>query len=365
MAIMAPAKHSFMLLLLVILVGCQDDDMGDMEVFDPTPFELVLPAVLEPFEPLMKIPDDNPLTVEGVALGRKLFFEPRLSADGTLSCAGCHIPGKSFAENEQFSTGIDGIEGTRNAQNIVNLSWMNSLFWDGRAKSIEEQALEPVVNPIEMHNRWSDVENELMSDDEYRQLFKAAFGTDNIDSMLVVKAIAQFERTLISGNSAFDKHLNEEPTGWRQEDFNAALRGLDVFMAEEKGDCFHCHGDPTNPFWTDNLFHNNGLEETFSDLGLGAITGSEADNGKFKTPTLRNLLFTAPYMHDGRFNSLEEVVEHYSTGLKNSPTIDPLMKNIDQGGVQLSPQDKSDLIMFMKSLTDSSFITNPDLQDPQ
>lgn len=209
------------------------------------------------------------------------------------------------------------------------------------------------------------VENELMSDDTYRQLFKAAFGTEKIDSMLVVKAIAQFERILISGNSAFDKHLNEEPTGWRQEDFNAALRGLDVFMAEEKGDCFHCHGDPTNPFWTDNLFHNNGLDATFSDLGLGAITGSESDNGKFKTPTLRNLLFTAPYMHDGRFNSLEEVVEHYSTGLKNSPTIDPLMKKIDQGGVQLSSQDKSDLIMFMKSLTDSSFITNPNFQDPE
>ena len=362
---MASAKYSFVLLSLVILVSCEDDEMGDMEVFDPTPYQLVLPTVLEPFEPLMKIPDDNPLTVEGVALGRKLFFETRLSADGTLSCAGCHIPDKSFAENKQFSTGIDGIEGTRNAQNIVNLSWMNSLFWDGRAESIEKQALEPVVNPIEMHNSWSDVENELMSDDEYRQLFKAAFGTENIDSILVVKAIAQFERTLISGNSAFDRYLNEEPTGWKQEDFDAALRGLDVFMAEEKGDCFHCHGDPTNPFWTDNLFHNNGLDATFSDLGLGAITGSESDNGKFKTPTLRNLLFTAPYMHDGRFNSLEEVVDHYSTGLKNSPTIDPLMKKIDQGGAQLSPQDKSDLIMFMKSLTDSSFVNNPNFQDPE
>ena len=136
-------------------------------------------------------------------------------------------------------------------------------------------------------------------------------------------------------------------------------------MAEEKGDCFHCHGDPTNPFWTDNLFHNNGLDSSFSDLGLGTITGLQSDNGKFKTPTLRNLVFTAPYMHDGRFSTLEEVVENYSTGLKNSPTIDPLMKKLDKGGVQLSQQDKSDLIMFMKSLTDSSFILNPSFQDPE
>jgi cytochrome c peroxidase len=170
----------------------------------------------------------------------------------------------------------------------------------------------------------------------------------------VTKAIAQFERTLISGNSKFDKFLNGEATLTVQEQ-----EGLNVFMDEERGDCFHCHGNPNNPLWTDNQFHNNGLDATFTDLGLGAVTGNPNDNGKFRSPTLRNLAYTAPYMHDGRFLTLDDVIEHYSSGLQNSSTIDPLMKKVEQGGVQLSEEDKNNLKAFLLTLSDPSFINNP------
>jgi cytochrome c peroxidase len=206
-----------------------------------------------------------------------------------------------------------------------------------------------------MHNTWPDAVAALQADPEYPSLFKAAFGTNQIDSMLVVKAIAQFERTLISANSKFDRYLLGLESLTPQE-----LNGFNVFMDENAGDCFHCHGAPGNPLWTDNQFHNNGLDSVFTDLGLGAITGNSSDNGKFKTPSLRNLSYTAPYMHDGRFKTIDEVIEHYSTGLKWSPTIDPLMKKVSQGGVQLSAQQKADLKAFLLTLNDDTFINNPE-----
>ncbi len=324
---------------------------------DPNPYEIQYPAIMDQYLPPIRIPDDNPMTVEGVELGEKLFLDTRLSGDNTMSCASCHLPEASFSDQAQFSIGIDGLEGRRNAMPLVNLGWMFTLLWDGSATSLENQAFTPVVDPVEMHTTWPDVEARLSADSEYPDLFLKAFGTRNIDSTLVSKAIAQFERTLISANSPFDKFLGGLPNGgWTETEWERVLNGRDIFLAEEKGDCFHCHGSPANPLWTDNFFHNNGLDETFDDPGLGGVTKNPADNGKFKTPTLRNLLFTAPYMHDGRFNTLEEVVEHYSTGLKNSPTIDPLMKNVAEGGVQLTQQEKDDLVLFLKSLTDSTFL---------
>jgi len=175
---------------------------------------------------------------------------------------------------------------------------------------------------------------------------------------LVTKAISQFERTLISGNSKFDAYLLGETTLTVQEQ-----NGFNVFMDEAKGDCFHCHGSDNNPLWTDNAFHNNGLDESFTDLGLGNVSGDPADNGKFKSPSIRNLAFTAPYMHDGRFATLEEVINHYSEGLKASSTIDPLMKKVSQGGVGLSTQDKADLKAFLLSLSDIEFVNNPKFQE--
>jgi cytochrome c peroxidase len=344
------------ILVISVLVSCSSDGNQEEE-YVPVPTSLNIPQLFQ--EKLIQpvTPANNPLTEEGIALGKKLFFDTILSKDNSQSCATCHDPQKSFTDNLQFSLGVDGIEGDRNSMPLFNLAWnFDERFnWGGDAFGIEAQAFEPVTNPVEMDSKWTDVEQKLQNHPEYSTLFKQVFGTSTIDSTLVVKAIAQFERTLISGNSKFDKYLNGEVSLTPEE-----LNGFTIFMDENRGDCFHCHGSNNNPLWTDNQFHNNGLDKTFTDLGLGAVTGDPNDNGKFKSPSLRNLAFTAPYMHDGRFQTLDEVINHYSEGLKSSPTIDPLMKKIDQGGVQLTTQDKADLKAFLLTLSDNDFITNPD-----
>lgn len=374
-------KQIFIIPLLLILFtsckkeyGCTDPNAKNYNpqaqrddkscIYTPgnsTPLDIEIPAIFDQYLLPPNIPEDNPMTYEGVALGRKLFYDPILSGDGTQACANCHAPEFAFTDTNQFSTGIDGIQGGRNSMPIFNLAWNNTkkLFWDGRVTGVEDQAFGPVVNPIEMHDTWPNVVSKLQAHPEYPELYDAAFGTDLIDSVLTVKAIAQFERTLISGNSKFDQYLLNQTSLTPSE-----LSGFDIFMDESGGDCFHCHGDPTNPLWTDNSFHNNGLDATFTDNGLGLITGNPSDNGKFKTPSLRNLKFTAPYMHDGRFETLEEVILHYSIGLQNSSTIDPLMKNVSQGGVQLTPQEIQDLKAFLLSLSEDDFTTNPDYQAP-
>ena len=344
---------------ILLLASCSKDDNTE-ETYVPTPLALEVPELFEERILAPVIPFDNPQTVEGVALGKKLFFDTLLSADDTQSCASCHAPANAFSDSNQFSVGIDGISGKRNSMPIFNLAFNydDKFFWDGRAFALEGQALQPVENPVEMHNTWENAVASLQNTETYPELFSNAFGTSEITSELVTKAIAQFERTLISGNSKFDKHLLGTATLTPEEQ-----NGFNVFMDETKGDCFHCHGNVNNPLWTDNIFHNNGLDATFSDLGLGEISGDPADNGKFKSPSLRNLAFTAPYMHDGRFNTLDEVINHYSEGLQNSPTIDPLMKKIADGGVQLTSQEKVDLKAFLLSLSDYEFINNPAFQN--
>tara|TARA_B110000908_G_scaffold86362_1_gene103130 strand:+ start:271 stop:1248 length:978 start_codon:yes stop_codon:yes gene_type:complete len=323
------------------------------------PYNLEIPILFAEKLIAPIVPANNPLTEEGVALGKKLFFDRILSGDGSQSCASCHNPKKAFTDQQQFSTGIQGESGERNAMPLFNLAWNfdERFAWDGKEFGLEEQALEPVSNPIEMHANWKKVTERIRQHPTYPNLFLQAFGTSKIDSIMITKAIAQFERTLISGNSKFDQFLRKETTLTPEEQ-----NGFDVFMDEAKGDCFHCHGSNNNPLWTDNKFHNNGLDATFKDLGFGNVTGDPNDNGKFKSPSIRNLAFTAPYMHDGRFSTLEEVINHYSEGLKKSATIDPLMKNIDKGGVQLSTQDKADLKAFLLTLSDNDFIENPTFQ---
>lgn len=345
-------------LFVFICSSCSNESPNE---YTPTPSPLQIPPFFQDniLNPI--IPTNNPQTVEGIALGKKLFFDPILSGDNTQACADCHAPENAFSDPDRFSEGIDGILGDRNSMPLFNLAWNydEKFFWDGKSFSLEHQAFIPVSDPIEMKSTWADVEQKLQQNFEYPTLFNQVFGTSIIDSTLVTKAIAQFERTLISSNSKFDKHLLGEATLTPQE-----LNGFNVFMDETKGDCFHCHGSDKNPLWTDNIFHNNGLDATISDLGLGAVTGDPADNGKFKSPSLRNLEFTAPYMHDGRFATLDDVINHYSEGLQNSPTVDPLMKKVAQGGVQLSEQDKSDLKSFLLSLSDHEFISNPNFLNP-
>ena len=343
--------------LFFLITSCSS---SENEIYTPISATLEIPALFQ--EKLIPpvIPNNNPLTEEGIALGKKLFFDKILSGDNSQSCASCHAPENAFTDNTRLSDGIDGVFGTRNSMPLFNLAWNfdERFAWDGKELSLERQILEPVRNPIELHANWQNIAEKLQNHPEYPTLFSRAFGALTIDSILVTKAIAQFERTLISGNAKFDKYLRGELMLTPQE-----INGFNVFMDESRGDCFHCHGSDNNPLWTDNKFHNNGLDTSFSDLGLGAVTGDPADNGKFKSPSLRNLVFTAPYMHDGRFTTIDEVINHYSEGLKNSVTIDPLMKKISQGGVQLSDQDKADLKAFIVSLSDHDFINNPNFQE--
>ncbi|HNI44964.1 MAG TPA: cytochrome c peroxidase [Chitinophagales bacterium] len=309
---------------------------------------------------------DNPATIAGVELGRRLFYDPILSGDSTQSCASCHAQGFGFTDNlKAFSTGIDGINGRRNAMALINLTWVPRLFWDGRATGLEDQALRPVTDPIEMHNTWENAVCDLMSSPDYRQRFYKAFGIKTITKEDVVNAIAQFERTLISGTARYDL---------------ATIPGSGVFLTEQEyygysiffnevADCFHCHTGSGSLF-TDNQFHNNGLDSVatlndYPDKGLGEVTKELQDNGYFRTPTLRNIELTAPYMHDGRFQTLEEVVDHYSDHVKQAENVDPTIKVFfKDGGKHLSPDDKAAVVAFLKTLTDTAFVNNPAFKSP-
>lgn len=350
-------QHITCILFGLIMCSCTNESLDQ---YEPTLTTLQIPKIFSDNIISPVIPSTNPQTIEGIALGKKLFFDTILSFNNTQACADCHAPNNAFSDTTSFSQGADGSIGIRNSMPLFNLAWNynETYFWDGKTFGLEHQALIPVTDPAEMKSMWTDVEQKLQQHPDYPAMFKQAFGTENIDSTRVTKALAQFERTLISANSKFDRFLLGEIQLTPEE-----KNGFDVFMDEARGDCFHCHGSDKNPLWTDNAFHNNGLDTYFSDLGLGAITGDPADNGKFRTPSLRNLEYTAPYMHDGRFSTIEDVINHYSEGLKISSTIDPLMKQINKGGVNLSAKDKSDLKRFLLTLSDKEFILNPTLKN--
>ncbi len=313
--------------------------------------------------PEMEIPPNNPLTKAGVALGKRLFFDPILSADSTMSCSTCHLPSLSFTDNNAFSKGIDGKSGRRSAMSLLNLGYnKNGFFWDGRVATLEDQALVPVEDTIELHNNWDTLIEKIKQHKEYPSLFEKAFGIQSVSSIhkgLVVKAIAQFERTLVSSrDSKFDKVKRGEATFTPDE-----LIGFDMFFDKspeyKDAECAHCHNVP---LFTTNEYFNNGITEAhdledFEDKGLGAITGDRFDIGKFRAPTLRNIELTAPYMHDGRFNSLEEVIEHYSSGGKYSETVSPLIRPLN-----LTKKEKRQLLAFLKTLTDTTFVKNPEFQ---
>ncbi len=342
--------------------GCEDDDKIEGE-YNPEPYDLVVPDWFPP----PAIPSDNPLTKAGVALGRQLFYDPILSVDGTVSCATCHQQEKAFTDGLKVSKGVDQREGNRSAMSLVNMAYnVNGFFWDGRVATLEQQALIPIEDHREMNEDWNNVEKKLRAHDQYPQRFLEAFGITEKSAItrdLVVKAISQFERILISANSRYDRiaWLNE---GWPTD---AEERGRQLFFVEpfqqldNHPGCSHCHGVP---YFTDNLFRNNGLDSVatlndFADAGRGEANGNLYDNGKFRVPTLRNIALTAPYMHDGRFETLEEVLEHYSRGGHGIENEDP---NIQ--AFPLSDQDKKDLIAFLNMLTDTTFLKNPAFSNP-
>ena len=319
----------------------------------PTPYILTIPSNFPPVE----IPDDNPLTVEGVRLGRHLFWENRMSGDNSMSCASCHAPQYAFSDPSPSSIGINGDSSKRNSMVLQNLAWSNDFFWDGSVITLEEQILLPVMDSTEMDESWSNFLNEIKFDNLYRELFYDAFGTLEPDSTHAAKAIAQFLRTMISSNSKYDKVLRYEANFTPDE--NA---GFSSFNSLTGGDCFHCHGGILG---TDLSYKNNGLDEFPIDSGRGLVTLNPLDNFKFKVPSIRNIEYSAPYMHDGRFNTIDQVIDFYSTGIHaNSPNIDPLIEFASQGGVQLNPTERLQLKAFLLTLSDSSFINNPNFSNP-
>lgn len=316
-----------------------------------SPYELVRPYRF----PNFVANSDQNITKEGILLGRRLFYDPILSADSSMACASCHVQAAGFSDSRRFSIGIDGTIGKRQAMPIMNLAWEENFFWDGRTQGIANQALEPVEDPTEMNAHWPVIIDKLKTHAFYLDLFDAAFPNQEITKELATEAIAQFEKTLVSSNSKFDLYLQG------QYEFTASeQRGSDLFFSEE-ADCFHCH---SGALVTDLQFHNNGLDITPLDIGLEAVTGNASDKGKFKTPSLRNIAKTAPYMHDGRFNTLDEVLDFYSSGVQESATIDPLMKFAGDGGVALTAQEKADLKAYLLLLTDDQFLSNPEFASP-
>jgi cytochrome c peroxidase len=310
--------------------------------------------------PQPDLPRDNPLTGEGVSLGSQLFFDRRLSADNSQSCAACHHPREAFVENRRFSRGIGGEMGTRNAMPLENLAWKKEFFWDGRAASLREQVLQPIQNPIEMHESLDYLVKKLSNDTNYHRLFANAFGSPEITSDRIARALEQFLLVQVSYDSKFDRVMlgKEKFTEEEQRGFQLFHTEYDPYHNQFGADCFHCHG---GPLFQSQSFANNGLDSQFKDKGLSEVSKRAGDEGKFSVPSLRNVAVTAPYMHDGRFQTLDEAVEHYCTGMKRSATLDPNLAKHPDGGVPLGEADKRALVAFLQTLTDERFLPSPDL----
>lgn len=315
----------------------------------------------------IQVPANNPTTKQGVYLGRLLFYETKLSANNTLSCGSCHKQDKAFTDGLAFSPGVDQVLTSRNSMSLVNLLWARKFFWDGRANGLEEQAITPLTNPHEMGQPLALSAKKLEQVPAYAPLFKLVYGDENITGDRITRAIAQFERTLISANSRYDQYLNKtyQPT-------DDELKGIELFnnapqpeKAIRGANCAHCHGGAKTYM---ELFHNNGLDSIPKDEGIAALTGLPADRGRFKVPTLRNIALTGPYMHDGRFKTLDEVLDHYSDHIRESASLSTFLQgeSNEPGGrsLKLLPAEKKQIIAFLNMLTDSTFIHNPDFSDP-
>ena len=283
----------------------------------------------------LKVPAANPFTEEKVALGKQLYFDKRLSRDNTISCASCHDPAKGWSNGERFATGVRGQKGGRSAPTIINAGYQSFQFWDGRALELEGQALGPIQNPIEMDMKLEEVVEKLNEISGYREQFQSVFGTD-VTSEGISQAISTFERTVLSGDAPYDRFRAGEKSALSE----AAQRGRDVFF--NKAHCSACHAGPN---FTDGAFHNIGvgMDAEEPDVGRQAHSGMEGDRGSFKTPTLREIARTAPYMHDGRLATLEDVVEYY---VKGGTPNDQLDEEIFP--LKLTPEQRNDLVTFLK-----------------
>jgi cytochrome c peroxidase len=356
--------------LLFLLNSCKTEPAP---AFEPTPYTIEIPFA---FPTKLNIPADNPMTEEGVKLGRYLFYDGRLSGrshpDSLMCCASCHIQANNFEAGSDhpvftngFVHGITGIQTHHVMLPLVNLVWNHSGYgWSGfvypanensRLRNIEDFVRLAVLAEDELNADTTQVKQLFQSLNGYPDLFYKAFGSERITFKNIERAIAQFVRTLISADAKFDRFLRGE------EQLTAAeLNGFVLFTTEEGADCFHCHGGFGNPLFTTHLFYNNGKDTIFDDpQDHYAVSGDPMDKGAYKAPSLRNIGLTGPYMHDGRFATLDEVIDFYSHHVQLSDQIDPLMHHVLRGGVQLTPSEKEDLKAFIRTLHDEAFLTNP------
>ncbi len=343
-------KTFYLLILLVGLVSlgaaCSKD--GDEAL---TPMPLKIPSN---FPAAAYALDRNPITKEGFELGRKLFYDGQLSRDGSISCGSCHIQGSAFTHHgHDLSHGINDRLGVRNSPAIMNLAWSRFFFWDGGVFDLDLQPLGPIENPVEMDEHVPNVIAKLRQHKDYPALFNRVFGPGEITGDKMLKALSQFMLQCVSADSKYDKYVRNEGVQLNPEE----LAGLTVF----KQKCAGCH---STDLFTDNGFHNNGLiPSLLNDSGRFRVTLNPADWYKFKTPSLRNVAKTAPYMHDGRFLNLQAVLDHYTNGIQNSATLDPLLKPNGIPGLPLSDTEKAQIIAFLQTLTDDQFIRNPILAE--
>lgn len=362
------------LALVLILSKCNKYESE----YDPTPYSVSVPKF---FPTRMNIPADNPMTKEGVELGRYLFYDGRMSGntepDKMMSCGTCHLQSRSFEcgiDNPKYKGGrpfgITGIETPHYMLPLINLVWNETGYlWSGSIsesnpnpsqRNIEDLVAMAVTAPHEMAGDTNKTKAMIQNIPGYPELFEKAFGSRTVTMQNISKAIAQFIRTLISSDSKFDKYMRGELQLNTKE-----LNGYELFMTEEGADCFHCHGGSGNPLFTTNLFYNNGKDSEFNDSrDRFSVTGDPLDRGAYKATTLRNIELTGPYMHDGRYKTLEEVIDSYSQRVMWSPYIHPLMHHANNGGIQLTSSEKADLISFIKTLRDDTFLTNPAYSAP-
>lgn len=360
-------KYKWILVMsisFIVFVGCgEEEEQEDSVSLDNTAYNLSIGDFSTP-----QIAADNPLTVQGVKLGRMLFYENKLSKDGTQNCASCHRQQHAFSDTAKFSTGVEGLQGGRQAMAVFNMAWNeNEFFWDGRAHLLRDQSLKPIQDPLEMNESLANVIAKLKAEESYKNQFIRAFGTSEINEERMSWALEQFMNSIVSVDSKYDRYLRGEIVLSSKQE-----RGRVLFFNEYNpafpntsgADCAHCHSGKN---FENDFYMNNALDsdQDMQDSGRARVSGSASDLGKFKVTSLRNVEVTFPYMHDGRFKTLEEVVDHYNTGMKNSSTIDPaLIYPLNNGGLLLSIQDKEDLVAFLKTLTDEVLLTNPEYSDP-
>lgn len=347
--------------------------------YQPTPYEIDIPFG---FPTKLNIPENNPMTVEGIELGRYLFYDGRLSGrthpDSLMSCATCHRQESSFEAGIDhpdfpggFPHGLTGLQTHHVMLPMINLVWNSTGYgWNGflypdnpdpQLRNLEDFVRLAVLASDEMDGDTARIKNLFQSLNGYPELFEKAFGSSQITFTHIEKAIAQFIRTLISADSRFDKYMRGELQLSPSE-----LNGYVLFTTEEGADCFHCHGGFGNPLFTTHLYYNDGKDTLFTDpMDRFSITGDPMDIGAYKATTMRNIELQGPYMHDGRFETLDDVIDFYSTAVVNSPSISPLMHHVANGGVRLTPTEREDLLSFIRTLRDDSFLTNPNFSKPE